>query len=167
VSPVTRTSSCRCGQVELETIGTPVWASKCYCDDCQTGARQIEGLPGAPAFCDPDGGTPFLVFRDDRYRFTRGADLLRSYTIRDPTPTRRMVASCCNSGMFVKFRGAHWTSFYRARFTGDLPPLEIRIQTKHKPTGIDLPNDVPNFEGFPIRLFARLAVARVAMALHL
>jgi hypothetical protein len=63
-----------------------------------------------------------------------------------------MVASCCNSGMFVKFGRAHWTSFYRARFAGDLPPLEIRIQTKHRLPGPDLPGDVPNFEGFPIRL---------------
>jgi hypothetical protein len=163
VGRVTRTSSCKCGCVEIETLGAPVWASKCYCDDCQAGARQIEALPGAPRFCDDDGGTPFLVFRDDRYRFTRGLELLRSYTIRESTPTRRMVASCCNSGMFVKFARAHWTSFYEARFAGDLPALEIRIQTKHRLGGPDLTNDVPTFEGFPFRLFARLALARVLM----
>ena len=106
----------------------------CYCDDCQKGARQIEALPNAGAVADPDGGTPYILYRKDRFACTKGADLLKSYKLKQTSATNRVVATCCNSAMFVNFdRGPFWVTAYRARFHGDLPPLQLRICTKFKP----------------------------------
>ena len=66
--------------------------------------------------------------------------------------------------MFVSFdRGPHWVSAYRARFPGELPPLQMRICTKSKPEGVVLPTDAPSYAGYPPGLILRLVASRVAM----
>jgi hypothetical protein len=68
--------------------------------------------------------------------------------------------------MFVNFdKGPYWLSAYRTRFHGDLPPVEFRICTKFRAGDAKLPGDAPNYPGYPLRLIARLLVARVAMLL--
>jgi len=162
----TRYSSCACGRVQCEAIGAPIVSLVCYCDDCQEGARQIEALPNAASFRDADGGTPLLTYRDDRFRCSSGENLLVGYKIKESAPTRRMVASCCNSAMFLKYAPGFWISAYRARFNGDdLPPLEMRDQIEHRRADTDLPRDVPCYRGFPMRLYAKVISARVAMLL--
>ena len=81
----------------------PILSVVCYCDDCQKGGREIESLPNAARVLDADGGTPYLSYRDDRFSCVSGANLLVGYKIKDSAPTQRFVASCCNSGMFLKF----------------------------------------------------------------
>ncbi len=138
----------------------------CYCDDCQEGARRIEALPNAAAILEPGGGTPYLLFRKDRFRCTQGDTLLKSYKLKETSATNRVVATCCNSAMFVNFdKGPHWVSVYRARFHGDLPPVEMRICTKFRPGDAELPGDAPNYPGYPLRLIARLVASRAAMLL--
>jgi len=161
----TRFASCACGRVQCKAVGEPILSAVCYCDDCQEGARQIEVLPDATSFRDADGGTPYLTYRDDRFSCTTGEELLVDYRIRERTPTRRVVASCCNSAMFLKFGPGFWVSAYRARFEGDLPPLEMRTQTRFRRANTDLPHDVPNYGRFGMRLFAKLVTARVSMFL--
>ena len=123
-------ASCACGAVRFEAAGAPLASAVCYCADCQAGGRIIEALPGAPRVLDADGGASYLVYRDDRFRCVSGEDKLVAYRLKEQSPTRRMVASCCNSGMFVKFERGFWTSAYRLRFSGDLPPVEMRNQTQ-------------------------------------
>ena len=89
--------------VQCRAVGKPILSAVCYCDNCQEGARQIEALPNATGFRDADGGTPYLTYRDDRFSCTTGEDLLVDYRIREHAPTRRVVASCCNSAMFLKY----------------------------------------------------------------
>lgn len=162
----TRRLSCACGRVQCEAVGAPIVGAVCYCDDCQEGARRIEALPNATPFRDPDGGTSLLVYRDDRFRCSSGAELLESHKIKEGSPTRRMVASCCNSALFLKFEPGFWVSAYRARFEGhDLPPLDMRQQIKHRTVADALPADVPSHRGFSLRLFAKLISARFAMSL--
>jgi hypothetical protein len=158
-----RSSSCACGRVRFEAVGAPILSAICYCTDCQEGGRRIEALPNATPVRDPDGGTPYLTYRDDRFHCVSGAELLTAYQIKDGAPTRRMVASCCNAGMFLKFGSGHWTSAYRARFSGDLPPIEMRNQTKARKSDAPLPNDAPSYAGFPPSLFLRLIRARIGM----
>src|SRR5215469_2347072 len=163
----TMIATCSCGGVELEAVGGPIVSAVCYCDDCQRGSEQIEALPNAGAVRDPDGGTAYVLFRKDRLSCSKGADLLRSYKLRETSATNRVVATCCNSAMLVNFdRGPHWVSAYRARFHGDLPPLQLRICTKFKPDGVVLPDDVPTYRGYPPKLIAKLLAARVAMLLN-
>ncbi len=158
--------ACRCGSVSVEAVGSPIVSAVCYCSDCQAGSRQIEALPNAGPVREPDGGTAYSLYRKDRFRCTEGAGLLKSYKIKARTTTNRVVASCCNSAMFVRFdRGPHWVCAYRARFEGDRPPLEMRICTKARPSGGPLPNDVPAYKGYPPGLIFKLLTSRIAMLL--
>jgi hypothetical protein len=161
------TASCSCGSVELEAVGAPITSVVCYCDDCQEGSRQIEALPNARPVQDADGGTEYIVYRKDRVKCSRGAVLLKSYRIREKSASSRVVATCCNSAMLLKFDDArHWVSMYRARFQGEIPPLQMRICTKFKPENRHVPGDVPSHSGYPPKLLARLLAARIAMLLR-
>ena len=158
------TATCSCGRVELKAFGRPIVSTVCYCADCQKGAEQIEALPNAGAVGDPDGGTAYILFRKDRFECAKGAELLKSYKLKDSSATNRVVASCCNSAVFVNFdRGPHWVSAYRARFHGEVPPLQLRICTKSKPEGVVIPDDVPSSQGYPPALMVKLLTSRLAM----
>jgi hypothetical protein len=162
-----RTASCSCGSVELKAFGAPIISTVCYCDDCQKGARQIEELPDAGSVCDPDGGTAYILYRKDRIKCSKGSALLSNYKIKENSPTNRVVATCCNSAMFMSFdKGPFWVSAYRSRFQGDPPPSQMRICTKFKPVDVILPNDLPSYRGYPLRLLARLLVSGAAMLLR-
>jgi len=159
-----RNTSCACGKVRFRAEGEPIVSLVCYCDDCQKGAVQLEALQGAPPFREPDGGTPYLAYRDDRFRCVAGEDLLTDYRLGERAPTRRVAASCCNSALYLKFGPGHWVSAYRARFEGDPPPPQMRTQTKFRRSDQPLPNDAPSYRGFGAALFARLIAARLAIA---
>lgn len=160
------TAACACGRVELKAIGRPIASSVCYCDDCQQGARQIEALPRAGAVSDGDGGTAYVLYRKDRFACSQGGELLKRYKLEESSATNRVVATCCNSALFVDFdKGPHWVSAYRARFLGVLPPLQYRMCTKFKPEGATLPDDVPCYRGYPPGLIVKLLASRVAMLL--
>ncbi|MET4206057.1 hypothetical protein [Bradyrhizobium sp. LA2.1] len=159
-------ASCACGSVEVKALGKPIVSATCYCDDCQKGAAQLEALPNAPAVRDPGGGTAYVLYRKDRFECSKGAELLKSHKLKDISPTNRVVATCCNSAMFVSFdRGPHWVSAYRARFHGELPTLQARICTKFKPEGVVLSDDVPSYRSYPPGLMVKLLASRIAMAL--
>ena len=162
---ITRQSSCACGRVKCEGVGKPIFSGVCYCLDCQEGGRQIEALPHAPAVLDPDDGTAYITYRDDRFRCISGAHLLTGYKLNESAPTERLVASCCNTAMHLKFGPGHWTSAYRARFDGDLPPIEARSQTKHRVSATPIPSDAPSYRRFPPRLIGSLLRSRLAMIL--
>ncbi len=159
-------ASCVCGRVELEATGAPIVSAVCYCDDCQEGARRIEALPNAVAILDRDGGTAYLLFRKDRIVCSKGATLLESYKLSETSATNRVVATCCNSAMFVNFdKGLFWVSAYRARFRGNLPPVEMRIWTKFRRSDAELPANAPSYPRYPLRFAARLLVSGAAMFL--
>lgn len=158
-----RTAACTCGKVRLRAVGAPIVNSVCHCDDCQAGAHQIEALPNAAPLLDGYGGTPFAVYRNDRVSCVEGAELLQGFKLKDDAPTTRYVATCCNSGMYLKFGPGWWTSVYRGRFIDALPPLVMRFQTKFSPAGVDLPTDLPSYKGYPFGFIARLMRARIAM----
>jgi hypothetical protein len=162
---VARRPACACGRVQCEGVGKPIFSGVCYCRDCQEGGRRIESLPHAPAVLDVDGGTAYLTYRDDRFRCISGADLLKGYKLKDGAPTQRLVASCCNSAMFLKFGPGHWISAYRTRFQGELPPIEARSQTRRRAAPTPMPDDAPSYRGYPPKLMGRLLGSRLAMLL--
>jgi hypothetical protein len=163
VSKTVSISSCACGAVRCEAVGAPIVSAVCYCSDCQEGGRRIEALPGAPRVLEADDGASYLTYRDDRFQCVSGAEMLVPIRLNDRAPTRRMVASCCNSGMFVKFEPGFWVSSYRLRHSGDLPPIEMRNQTRDRRAETPIAKDAPSFARFPMRLFAKLIRARIAM----
>lgn len=159
--------TCSCGNLELEATGAAITSVVCYCDDCQEGARQIEALPNAYPVQDPDGGTGYVVYRKDRVKCTKGAELLKYHKIRANSATKRGIASCCNSAMFVSFDDSkHWVDLYRSRFK-DSPPIQMRICTRFKPLVGNVGDDVPSYPGYPLTFVARLIITKVAMLLRL
>ena len=158
----TNISHCRCGKVRFEATGDPILAGVCYCDDCQAGGRLIEALPNAATVLDPDGGSSTLVYRDDRWRCVDGETLLRGIKIRDRSPTTRFVASCCNTGMFLKYKRGHWVSAYRAPFD-TAPPVQMRTNLRYRNSHLPIPDDAPAYQRFPLALFWLLIKARIAM----
>lgn len=157
---------CACGSVEIKAVGAAILSVACYCDDCQEGARQIEALQKAQSVLGPYGGTAYLLYRKDRIQCSKGTEHLRDYKIKNESPTRRVVATCCNSAMFLDFQKGHWFSVYQARCEGDVPSLQMRIQTRFKPEGCEIANDVPSYATYPLRFIVKLVFARVAMLLY-
>ena len=107
-----------------------------------------------------------MLYRKDRVEYTKGTSLLRGYKLSDESSTKRVVATCCDSPIFLEFEKGHWLSVYRTALQGDLPPLEMRVHTKSKPKGSALPNDAPNYQGFSAKFMAKLFAAWIAMLLR-
>ena len=157
---------CSCGNVEIEAFGTPITSTVCYCDTCQEGSRQIEALPNAVPILGPDGGTAYVLYRKDRIKYSKGAELLKRYKIDEKSTTSRVVATCCNAAMVMQFDDAkHWVPVYRGRFQGEMPPLEWRICTKFKPENAEIPKDIPSSAMYPAGLMLKLLTSKLSMLL--
>jgi hypothetical protein len=157
-------AACACGQVELEARGRPIVAVVCYCDDCQEAGRRIEALPAASRVLEPDGGTSLVVYRKDRLRCVRGQERLTPHKLKPDSATSRYVASCCNSALYLGFDDAkHWVDVFTGRIEGAAPPVQMRLCTRFRPAGADLPDDAPGYPGFPFALISRFVRAKLAM----
>lgn len=158
---------CACGEVECLGWGAPIGTAACYCDDCQAAARAIEALPGAPPVADHDGGTALTLFDKRNFTVVRGAERLVAHRLRETSRTRRMIAGCCNSAMFLAFdRGPYWVSTMRNRFTGPAPAIEFRHMTKYRTSALPWPDDAPRSAGFAPRFILRTIVAGLARLLR-
>jgi hypothetical protein len=154
---------CQCGKVKFEAVGAPISSTACYCTSCQEAGRQFEQLANAPAVRDDNGGTPMILYRKDRVQCVAGSEYLREHRLKPESPTRRVVATCCNSAMFADFTKGHWLSMFRNRFAADAPPLEMRIMTKERRAGVELGDDLPNYGGLPGKLMLKMIAAWMAM----
>ena len=141
-------SRCACGGVECEAVGAPIASAVCYCASCQEAGRELEQLSAAPPLLEADGGTAAVLFRKDRVRFIRGQGQLRAYRLKPGSPTRRLVASCCNTAMCLDFTKGHWLSMYRRRFEAGAPDIEMRVMTRDRRADAALPGDAPNYRGY-------------------
>lgn len=145
--------TCRCRQVECHGDGAPILTACCYCDDCQAAAQQIAALGEGPLVADPDGGTALCLIRNDRFAHIRGAELLVAHKLRPESPVSRMVASCCNSAMYLQFAdGRFWVSAMRNRINGTQPAIGSRLATKFRDPSQPWPDDAARYKGIPARL---------------
>lgn len=161
--PMRQAAACRCGAVVFEVAGAPIAHTVCYCASCQAAGRRIEQRPNAPPVLDADGGTDVVLYRKDCVRCVQGGERMEAFRLKPDSPTRRMVATCCESAMALDFTKGHWLTVYRARLPDDVPPLEMRIMTADRPEGVVPPDDVPNYPGHTGRLMWRLLIAWAAM----
>ena len=92
-------------------------------------------------------------------RCANGQDYLEERRLKPDSPTRRVVATCCNSAMFLDFTKGHWLSIFRNRFLEGAPALEMRVMTKERRSGVALCDDVPNYSGHSGKFMAKLALA--------
>lgn len=147
------TAQCSCGRVAFHATGKPIACVACYCDDCQAGSHQVDALGGVPPVCGADGGTSYVLYRKDRVTCIRGADLLQGHKLKPESATVRVVATCCNSAMTMRFEDSRfWVPIYRTTLKAP-PPLQMRVATKFKPASASIPADVPSYGGFPILAF--------------
>jgi hypothetical protein len=161
--PKPLSATCQCGQVKIEAVGRPILAGACYCSDCQEAGRRLEQLASAPPVLDSDSGTGVILVRKDRVRWVAGQDYLEEHRLKPESPTRRLVATCCNTAMFLDFTKGHWLSMYRNRFAVGAPPLEMRMMTKERRAGVELADDVPNYAGYSGKFMMKLMGAWIAM----
>jgi hypothetical protein len=101
---------CQCGKVKFEAVGPAILTASCYCTSCQEAGRQFEHLASAPRVLDSDSGTGLILYRKDRVQCMMGQQYLEEYRLKPDSPTRRVIAKCCNSAMFVS-----GTAFRQAR----------------------------------------------------
>lgn len=156
--------ACACGQVRLRVEGPPIASVECLCTSCRTAAQQLEVLPGAPRIVDDKGATPIVMQRKDRVAILAGAEHLSAFRLTPEARTRRVVAACCNTPMFLEFQGGHWLSLYAGLWPAALrPPLEMRTMSGDFPDPAALPDDVPNLKQHSLRFYARLIGAWARM----
>jgi hypothetical protein len=157
---------CECGAVECLGHGAPILTVVCYCDDCQTAARELEAMPDAPPVMDSDGGTALTLFRANRFAATQGAEKLVSHKLKPDSVTNRMVASCCNSAMYLAFdKGPHWVSTLCNRLVGEVPPVKYRVMTKYRTSTLPYPDAAPTSKGFSLRFLGRMVRDAIAQKL--
>jgi hypothetical protein len=157
---------CNCGEVTLSVIGRPIISAECLCSDCQKAAKYLEQLDGSPRILDQNSATSFILYRKDRVKFNTGEDLLKEYYLESVSSTRRVIARCCNTPVFLEFSGGHWLSIYGLLWPKEnLPDLEIRTMTRSKPLGTVLSDDVPNPKTHTLSFYFKLFKAWVAMGL--
>jgi hypothetical protein len=155
---------CACGQVQLAVEGAPIVVAECHCNSCRTAGARLKTLPAAPRFLEADGSTRFVLYRKDRVRFLQGTDLLKEFRLTPVSKTRRVVATCCNTPVFLEFSGGHWFSLYGCLWpSGAQPRPELRTMTSDLPPGTVLPDDVPSGKRQSVSFFARLLGAWIAM----
>jgi hypothetical protein len=156
--------ACACGQVRLEVAGSPIIAAECHCTSCRTAGGKIEALPDAQPVLEANGGTRYVLYRKDRVRVLQGAELLKEFRLTPKSPTRRVVASCCNTPVFTEFQHGHWLSLYRQLWpAGAAPRPEIRTMVSDR---IDMPAldaSIPNLKTQSGMFFVRLLGAWMAM----
>jgi hypothetical protein len=154
---------CRCGKVELEIVGAPILRGICYCASCQEAGRLYRAEPGAESGLAEDGGSDYVLYRKDRIRCSQGGQLLEERRLKPDSPTRRMVARCCNTAMFVDFTKGHWLTLYRGRLPDDTPPATMRVMTAERPEGVTLPDDMANYSGRSAKFMLLLLRAWISM----
>lgn len=155
---------CVCGAVELTVEGVPILTAVCYCDACQLAAKAIETLEKAPKITDAAGGTPLVLYRRDRMEVSKGEDRLQDFRLSATSPTRRRVAICCDTMMYLDFSKGHWVSIHRDRFAPEMrPPVEMRIQTRYVAEGLAIPEGGKIYRKYPLRFIGRLLKAQFAI----
>ena len=156
--------ACRCGRVHLEVERKPIIAAECHCNSCREAGRRLMALPVGTPMLAQNGGTRFVCYRKDRVRFTEGADLLKEFRLKPASPTRRVIAGCCNTPVFLEFQNGHWLSLYAGLWPeGTAPRMEIRTMTGDRTDGDALDNTVSSGTWPTARFYARLLGAWIAM----
>jgi hypothetical protein len=155
---------CACGQVRLTVDREPILSVECCCTSCRTAGGVLEKLPGAPRIVRRNGATDLVLYRKDRIHFTKGTELLKEFRLAPESPTRRIVAICCNTPIGLDFTKGHWLSLYSCLWSAHtLPPIQMRTMTSDALDGTILSDDVPNHKRYAFSLLAKLLSAWVAM----
>jgi hypothetical protein len=157
------TLSCRCGQTRITLTGPPILAVDCCCTSCRSAGARLQSLPGAPKILGPHGETHFILYRKDRVTLPDTRPF-RAHRLTQGSKTRRVLAPCCATPLFVEFQGGHWLSLYAGLWPeGTAPRAEMRTMTADLPDPSLLPRDIPNARSHSPLFIWRLLTAWAAM----
>jgi hypothetical protein len=119
--------TCRCGKVHIDVERAPLLSAECHCNSCRAAGQRLQAVPVEPGTVSANGGTRFEVYRKDRVRFVEGLDQFKEFRLKPDAPSRRVIAGCCNTPLFLEFKGGHWLSMYAGLWPQDqLRPLDVR-----------------------------------------
>jgi hypothetical protein len=147
--------------VVFELTGEPIVVSVCHCDDCQRASKELEALPGAPKILDATGGTAYVMHRRDRAVCQKGAGHLVDHTLEGEKETKRVVAGCCQTPMYLDFAPGHWQAWFRDRWPDPAPAIQMRVQTRFAPAGAVWPDRVKRSPTYPLGFIVRLLRSRI------
>lgn len=155
---------CACGRTRLEVQGAPILVSECLCNSCRTAAGRLAALPSAKNMLTSYGATPCAEYRKDRVRILSGAEHLGEFRLSADAGSRRVVATCCNTPVFLEMKGAHWLSIYLHLWPDEVrPKAGMRTMTGDLPDASSLPADIPNLKSHTVSFYAKLLGAWIAM----
>ena len=144
--------------------GAPIMTVECLCTSCAAAAVRMEARDGVAPAVTAWGGTDYVMVRKDRFAMEAGADLLAFFRLTPGAKTRRVVASCCGTPMFLEFEAGHWVSVYAHLWPErERPAVELRTMARDHADAAGLPTDVPNLATHNLRFMGRLLSAWVAM----
>lgn len=149
--------SCSCGKLKLPVGGPSIMSAACFCSSCQK-AGDLLATADRRRVKAEDGGTAYVLYRKDFVDCSHATEMLCEHRLSPTSPTRRVLAVCCGSPMFLEFQGGHWLSVYASRVRDDLrPAVELRTMVKDAPSGTRFSDGVPSYRthsvGFMLRLF--------------
>lgn len=155
---------CSCGKTRIEVTGRPFMTTECLCASCRSAAARLETLPGSPDMLTAYGATPCAEYRKDRVKIVRGKECMKEFRLSPEAGSRRGIAVCCNTPLFLEMKGAHWLSLYLHLWpVGASPKPELRTMTADLPDASMLPQDIPNLKSHSPTFYAKLFAAWVAM----
>ncbi|MQW68143.1 hypothetical protein GHK50_01680 [Sinorhizobium medicae] len=156
--------SCACGSTCLRLKGTPLLVSECLCNSCRTAADRLASLPGAKDILTSYGATPTAEYRKDHVRILSGAEHLREFRLSVGAGTRRVVATCCNTPIYLEMKGGHWLSIYLHLWPKESRPKpRMRTMVGDLFDASSLPKDIPNLKSHTVSFYAKLLWAWIAM----
>lgn len=162
--PDTTSLQCTCGRMRLEVQGSPITSVECCCISCRDAGRRLQKLDGARPVLTEYDATPFVMYRKDRVRLIAGTEELASFRLRPDASSERVIATCCNTPVYLEFKGGHWLSLYGQLWPeGTKPPARMRTMASDLPEGATLPDDIPNARKQSLGFFAKLFGAWIAM----
>ena len=155
---------CASGRTRLELHGEPILVSECLCDSCRAAAARLAALPGAQSVLTSYAATPCAEYRKDRIRVLAGTEHLKEFRLSANAGTRRVVATCCNTPVFLELKGAHWLSVYLHLWPDKArPKAEMRTMTGDLPDASSLPDNIPNLKSHALSFYIKLLGAWIGM----
>lgn len=135
-------------------------ATECLCSSCRQAAMRLAELPLSVNMLTEYGATPYAEYRKDCFRAIEGAENLKEFRLTSESSTKRVIASCCNTPMFLDFEKGHWLSVYLNLLPEEIrPEVEMRTMTGDLPDTSLLPKDVPNLKTHNFTFFRKLLYA--------
>ncbi len=152
---ITQDIMCDCRKVRLRLHGACEASTICHCAECQTAAVVFRDQFDRN-IAEPGGGTTFGIWRKDRVECVMGADHLAGHRLVEESPSRRVIATCCDTPMFIDRKGRPWIGVFSDRFPDDRRP-QPRWRTFCKDLA-DEPRDgftIPRHSGYSLPLATR------------